>query len=270
MRFLILACLGTLGLSAAEPILTVEGLRVVKPVIVDEKLLAEGKVGDVEPQGFNEVCGTAISVRVRREQKDLRSFVEGESSLDIFCDDTGRNLLEGKPGLFAVTQRLRVLQVIGGTSALVDIHGHGLPAATASRFIVKGKLVFMVGGKEAETRAAITLTPGTKTKVGEATVTVISNTKQEDGSAELTLAVPSAQAGLISIVRLLDAEGKDVPDAMQQIDAVNTEDGTVQYLWPMKQQMTNGNLLLTQIQGAQKWEIPLELSTGLALESPGH
>ena len=269
MRSLILACLGLASLSAVEPQLTVEGLRIVKPVTIDQKLLDEGKVSEIEPQGFNEVAGTGLSVRVRREEKDLRSFVEGDSSLEIFCDDTGQNLLEGKPGLFPVTQRLRVLQIIGGSSALVDIHGHGLPAATASRFIVKGKLVFMVGGKEAEARTSLALTAGTKVKVGEATVTVVSNTKQEDGSAELVLSVPAAQAGLIQYVRLLDADDKDVPAAMQQIDAVNTEDGTVQYLWPMKKQMTSATLLMKQIQGAKKWEIPLELATGLALGSTG-
>jgi hypothetical protein len=227
-------------------------LRVVTLSIV--KPLAEK---DSELTFLSRPTGTAIELIVSQPGKRLLALDERASQLTRFTDDKKTDLSKTeRDGCFEDFNR-RVSP--DGTRLGFGIRTTVVPAAGATRLLLKGKLVLMIGTQEKTVEVKkVALEGGGSVKVGPCEVR---QDKRPFGEGSL-VRVQHSEPNLKGIV-FLDKDGKVLPS--ESVGSSFTRNGQTIYTveYSVKGKLENGIVRVTYFSKIERVTVPLDLDIGV-------
>lgn len=179
MRVLVL-CLLSCWICAAEPSVEVVGLRVVAPGIGKDKQ---------ELRPFNWSPGTTVAVRVSHPDGGLLGCDKDASKLQLFTDDKGTDLTRAMEGV----QNWNNSSFGGfpaiskdGKALLLEINGSSLPLAGAQSLQAQGTIALSCASKfDTETVHNVSLTVNSVLKGKQLAYTITKTGKPDWGDAAL-------------------------------------------------------------------------------------
>ncbi len=240
---------------AKAPIVTVQGLRIVKP----------SPEGQDELRAFNWMPGTSVSMLVSVPQGGLIAVDDEACQLTMFLDDKRADLRkpQGKRTRFAPEAGFGGMASISGDGKYcsIEVNAPGTPTEGATRLAVAGELVLAVATEKKDfTAKGVALKKGTKVEAGEIPFTISEVGKPDWGDEPLAVTLQAKQElGTIAQVRFLDGSGKEIESkrssAMNMGFAGNM---TVSWTYNLKKKVDNCDVVVTYWMDKKDVEVPFK------------
>jgi hypothetical protein len=227
--------------------LRVVTLSIVKP-LADE---------DSELIFWGRRAGTAIELIVSQPGKRLLALDERASQLTRFTDDKKTDLSKTeRDGCFEDFNR-RVSP--DGTRLGFGIRTTVVPAAGATRLLLKGKLVLLIGTQEktAEVKK-VALEGGGSVKVGPCEVRKDKTRSGEGSLVEVKHSEPNLKS-----ITFLDKDGKVLPSEWAAGSFVRNGQTTYTVEYRVKGKIENGTVRVTYFSKVERVTVPLDLDIGV-------
>ena len=190
-------CLGFIGspfCALAQSGVTVEarGLRIVGAGVGDDFQ------DSVRPFNWNE--GTSVALLIRRAEGGITKIDRDASSVTVFQDNTGTDLLKqpeqnGGKTMFSSQGGIGMMPQLkkDGTAAMVELEGPGLPARGATTLKAQGTIALVCASTKKQFTQEIELKVGSKVTVGPVPLEITKVGKPDWGNAAMAVTLTATQ-----------------------------------------------------------------------------
>jgi len=251
--------LATGGQQARAHAVTVQpvGVRVVMPGYGDDNEAL---------RAFSWQAGTTVALLVQRPAGNLIEIDTDASTLDLFTDEAGNDLLEGEGwGQTGFGMSPDISE--DSRAALMEIGGKQVPAHGTNQVRAKGSIKLVTAsGKQRVSGGLLKLVKDEAVKLGSATFTVtqVKASQWDDGAIEVTLKTTDDTQPIAGIV--FENAGKPI-EARRSMSSTMTFNGssTTEWSYSLQSKVKQVTVSADLWQGLQTHDVPFDVRVGIGL-----